>query len=165
MVVAEARIGRLTTRGGHLQDAASGPGAQVREGGADDMDRAEQVGVDDAPDLLVGCLLDGGKDPIAGVVYDDIDRAEASNASFTTRRTRSVSVTSSWASQSRSPCSARRSSRASGRRSVAATRSPWGQEAFGEQSPKPEEVPVMNQVVVMVFPSLCRARGYDFESA
>lgn len=31
---------------------------------------------DDAPDLLVGCLLDGGTEAIAGVVYDDVERAE-----------------------------------------------------------------------------------------
>lgn len=31
---------------------------------------------DDAPDLLVGCLLDGGENAVTGIVDDDVDRAE-----------------------------------------------------------------------------------------
>ena len=35
--------------------------AQVRQGGADDGDRAEQIGVEHLPDVVVGGLLDGGE--------------------------------------------------------------------------------------------------------
>ena len=44
--------------------------------GADDADRADQVGLDDPPDLFVGRLLDGREQGVARVVDDDVDLAE-----------------------------------------------------------------------------------------
>lgn len=77
----------------------------------------------------------------------------AANASSTTRLTCAVSVTSRRPTHSRSPWAARRPSSTSGRRRVAATRSPRSRRRSVRPRPKPEDVPVMNQVLVMLFPS------------
>jgi hypothetical protein len=76
VVVAEVRVGGLAAGGRDLQDASVSLGAQVRECGPDDVDRAEEVGVDDPPDLLVGGLLYGGEDAVAGIVHDHVNLAE-----------------------------------------------------------------------------------------
>ena len=44
--------------------------AQVRQAGANDGDRADEIGVDLMPDLLVTDFLRGAKETIVGVVYD-----------------------------------------------------------------------------------------------
>jgi hypothetical protein len=73
----------------------------------------------------------------------DLPRGVSPGATATEAITCSGSVTSSRASQRRSPCSARRSSSASGRRRVAATRSPRASRCSVSRRPKPEDVPVI----------------------
>jgi hypothetical protein len=51
VIHAEVGIGDLPTFRGHLQDAATALRPQMRQGGADDLDRADQVGLDLLPDL------------------------------------------------------------------------------------------------------------------
>jgi hypothetical protein len=50
--------------------------AQVPQRRADDVNRPEQVGVQDLLDLPVGRFLDRSEHAVAGVVDDHVDRAE-----------------------------------------------------------------------------------------
>nr|WP_294564365.1 alpha/beta hydrolase [uncultured Arthrobacter sp.] len=51
-------------------------GPQDRQGGAQDVQYAEDVGIEDRPRLGVGVLFDGPEKPVAGIVGDDVNRAE-----------------------------------------------------------------------------------------
>jgi hypothetical protein len=50
----------------------------VRQRGADELDRPDEVGRDDVFDLLVGELLRGAKQAVAGVADDHLDASELS---------------------------------------------------------------------------------------
>lgn len=61
---------------GQLHDAAAPGLAHVRQDGADQLDRAGEVGGDDRVDLGVGVLLGGAEEAVTGVVHQDVDAAE-----------------------------------------------------------------------------------------
>src|SRR5580658_908190 len=73
MVEAETGIGHLAAFRRNLQHVTTALRAQMRQAGANDADRADEIGVDLMPDLLVTDLLGGAKETVAGVVDDDID--------------------------------------------------------------------------------------------
>ncbi len=66
----------LAAVGGELDDPAAALGPQVRQGRADQLDRAGQVGRDDVVDLVVGQLLGRAEQAVAGVIDDDVDPPE-----------------------------------------------------------------------------------------
>jgi hypothetical protein len=59
-----------------LHDAVAPGLAHVRQDGADQLDRAGEVGGDDRVDLGVGVLLGGAEEAVTGVVHQDVDAAE-----------------------------------------------------------------------------------------
>ena len=56
-----------------LQDPSTALGSQVRQRRPDHGNRAQHVGVQLSPDLLVGHLLVGAEQAIAGIGDDDVD--------------------------------------------------------------------------------------------
>jgi hypothetical protein len=71
-----ARERDLPAVGRDLDDATSALGAKVRQGRADELDRAGQVGGDQVVDLPVGELLGGTEQAVSGVADDDVDAAK-----------------------------------------------------------------------------------------
>src|SRR6266436_4453619 len=67
VIKAEARIGHLAAFGGDLQYTAATLTAQMRKTCADQRDRADKVRVDLPVDLIVGNLLCGAEQTVAGV--------------------------------------------------------------------------------------------------
>jgi hypothetical protein len=66
----------LAAVGRDLDDPAAALGPQVRQGRADHLDRAGQVGRDNVLDLVVGQLLGRAEQTVAGVIDDDVDAPE-----------------------------------------------------------------------------------------
>jgi hypothetical protein len=69
--------GGLAPHAGELENAPPALGAQVRQRGAHDLDRADQVGVDLVDDLFIGEFLDGTEEAVARTVNNHVDPAEA----------------------------------------------------------------------------------------
>ena len=66
----------LAAVGGDLNDPPAALGAQVRQGRADQLDGASQVGGDDVVDLGVSELLGGTEQAVAGIADDHVDAAD-----------------------------------------------------------------------------------------
>ena len=80
--VVEAPPGRANESAdrGEIDDMTGAALAEVREKGAGDADEAEDVGLEDGHELIFGSFLDGAGEAIAGVVDEDVDRAEAGSS-------------------------------------------------------------------------------------
>ena len=135
--------------------------AQERQRGLGDPQRAEQVGLDLVAGLGLAELLDHAELAVAGVVDDDVEAAEVLVRLLRRpRRPPSRSVTSSASGSSASPyfcdevvegarCRGRwrrRGRRARARRSA-------------HSRPKPRDVPVMNQVLLLTVLSSSSTHG------
>ncbi len=80
VIQAEGGIGDLAALGRHLQDAAAALRTQVRQRRADDLYRADEVGVDLLPDLVVGQFLGGADQAVCRVVHHHVDAAQVSES-------------------------------------------------------------------------------------
>lgn len=147
VVEAEARMGELAARRGNLNDAPP-LRPQMREGGADDMDRASDVGRDLVTDLLVGQFLGGAEKTVAGIVHDDVDPAHAREG-VVDRTPHGCGVGHiQKRDMKRVRVALREIVEGPGLRSVAVTRSPRASSFSVKIRPKPEDVPVMNQLCI-----------------
>jgi hypothetical protein len=54
--------------------------AQVRQHGADELDRPDEVRGDDVVDLFIGELLGGTEEAVARVAHDHLDASELGEA-------------------------------------------------------------------------------------
>lgn len=72
----DAGVGGLSVAGRALQDVAAALGAQHRQHSAQDVQHAEEVGVENAARLGVRALLDRAEQTVSGVVGDHVDPAE-----------------------------------------------------------------------------------------
>nr|WP_258046757.1 hypothetical protein [Sphingomonas folli] len=73
MIEAESGVGHLPAFRRDLQNTASALHAQVRQNGADELDRRRQIGCDLAVDLKVGELFRRTEQAVASVAHNDID--------------------------------------------------------------------------------------------
>jgi hypothetical protein len=72
-VEAKSRHGDDTVGRGDVDDGATPAAAHGRERGSDDVDEAEDVGLEHRADILVLALLDRGRIADAGIVHEHID--------------------------------------------------------------------------------------------
>jgi hypothetical protein len=128
----------------------------VRHDRAGELDRTGQVRGDHTVDVRVGQLFGRPQHPVAGVGDDDVDAAELDERGVDDLaqppgvREVELADPEPLAVPGREIA---RSSRRSGLRRVAATRSPRSSSRSVSSRPKPLEVPVMNHVDVGRTPS------------
>lgn len=124
--------------------------AEDRQDGLGDVEDAEQVRLELVAELLLGDLLDGAEEAVAGVVDDDVERSErlvrGLHGGGDLVAVGDVELEGSTAS----PYCSTRSFRVSVLRAVAATLSPRWSAASTNSRPKPFEAPVTNQTLLMV---------------
>ena len=80
--------GDLPAVRGDLDDAAATLAAKVRQRGADELDRPEEVGRQDVLDLRVGGLLGRAEQAVARVADDDVDASEGGEGAVDERADR-----------------------------------------------------------------------------
>ena len=121
----------------------------MRQRRADDLDRADKVGIDLLPDLVVGQLLGGADQAVGRVVHHHVDAAQVSE---------SVIYNAPYGdgvchieARHPEPLAMLRLKviKSLDLRRVAATRSLRASKLSVISRPKPDDVPVMNQVLLM----------------
>ena len=118
------RAADASAHGGELHDQAAALLAEHGDGRLGDVVDAPEVGLELGAEVRVGGGLDGRHVRVAGVVDDHVEAAERPRASAMAAAAAAGSVTSRAMGWMLSPYSAPRSASCSGRRAVAATRSP-----------------------------------------